>query len=108
MTSVERIITYTHLEQEPGYRNDLQLPDSWPQHGQVSISNLGLVYYEADPKIRKYLTLTIDRHEKKIGIVGRTGAGKSSLVSALFRMPQSTGDVIIDGFNIADILKISF
>ena len=107
MTSVERIITYTHLEQEPGYSSDLQPPDSWPQHGQVSISNLGLVYYEAGPKIRKDLTFTIDRHEK-FGIVGRTGAGKSSLVAALFRMPQSTGDVIIDGLNIADILKISF
>ncbi|XP_068761708.1 ATP-binding cassette sub-family C member 4-like [Montipora capricornis] len=102
MTSVERIITYTHLDQEPGYNNDLQPTDSWPQHGQVSISNLGLVYYEGGPKILKDLTFTIDRHEK-IGIVGRTGAGKSSLVAALFRMPQPTGDVIIDGVNIADI-----
>ncbi|XP_068762329.1 ATP-binding cassette sub-family C member 4-like [Montipora capricornis] len=102
MTSVERIITYTHLDQEPGYNTNHQPPDNWPQHGQVSINNLGLVYYEGGPKILKDLTFTIDRHEK-IGIVGRTGAGKSSLVAALFRMPQPTGDVIIDGVNIADI-----
>ena len=102
MTSVERIITYTHLDQEPGSSNNHQPPDTWPQHGQVIITNLGLVYYEGGPKILKDLTFTIDRHEK-IGIVGRTGAGKSSLVAALFRMPQPTGDVIIDGVNIADI-----
>ena len=102
MTSVERVITYTQIEGEPGYKNDHQPPDNWPQHGQVRINNLGLVYYQGGPKILKDLSFTIDSQEK-IGIVGRTGAGKSSFVAALFRIPQPTGDVIIDDVNIASI-----
>ena len=102
MTSVERVITYTQIEQEPGYDNHQQPPKNWPQHGQVRINNLGLVYYHGGPKTLKDITFNIDSQEK-IGIVGRTGAGKSSLVAALSRMPQPTGDVIIDDVNIGDI-----
>ncbi|KAL9954317.1 hypothetical protein ACROYT_G041838 [Oculina patagonica] len=102
MTSVERVITYTHIEQEPGYENLSQPPETWPENGQVTVKNLGLVYYQGGPEILKGVSFTIDAHEK-IGIVGRTGAGKSSLVSALFRMPQPSGDVIIDDVIIRDI-----
>ena len=102
MTSVERVITYTQLEQEPGYQNRHYPPENWPKHGQMRINNLSLVYYQGGPKILKDISFTIDSREK-IGIVGRTGAGKSSLVAALFRMPQPTGDVIIDDVNIGDI-----
>lgn len=101
MTSVERVITYTQIEQEPGYEYQHQPPQNWPQLGQVSVENLGLVYYEGGPNILKDVSFTIDPHEK-IGIAGRTGAGKSSLVSALFRMPRPTGHVIIDGVDICD------
>ena len=102
MTSVERIITYTHIEQEPGYECHHQPPQSWPNHGQVAIKNLSLVYYQDGPEILKDITFSVNSREK-IGIVGRTGAGKSSLVSALFRMPQPTGQVIIDDVDIAKI-----
>ena len=102
MTSVERVAEYTHIEQEPGYANQHQSPANWPHEGQIKIKNLGLAYYQGGPKILKDLSATILSHEK-IGIVGRTGAGKSSLVAALFRMPQPTGDVTIDEVNISDI-----
>ncbi|KAL9971714.1 hypothetical protein ACROYT_G017916 [Oculina patagonica] len=102
MTSVERVITYAHIEQEPGHQCHHQPPNGWPEHGRVQVKNLGLVYYEGGPQILKDVSFTVDSHEK-IGIVGRTGAGKSSLVSALFRMPQPTGHVIIDGVDISDI-----
>ena len=102
MTSVERVIIYTSIEHEPGYENHHQPPENWPQHGQVKVKNLGLVYYQGGPKILKDISFTVDSHEK-IGIVGRTGAGKSSLVAALFRMPQPTGDVIIDDVHISDV-----
>ncbi len=62
MTSVERVITYTHIEQPP---------ETWPENGQVTVKNLGLVYYQGGPEILKGVIFTIDAHEK-IGIVGRT------------------------------------
>jgi len=102
MTSVERVITYTQIEPEPGHNNYQQPPQNWPQHGQVTLNDLGLVYYQGGPKILKDVSFTINSQEK-IGIVGRTGAGKSSLVAALFRMPQPIGDVIIDDVNIDNI-----
>ena len=102
MTSVERIITYTHIKQEPGYECNHQPPQSWPNHGQVAVKNLSLIYYQDGPEILKGITFSVNSHEK-IGIVGRTGAGKSSLVSALFRMPQPTGQVIIDDVDIGKI-----
>ena len=102
MTSAERVITYTHIEREPGYENEFQPPENWPENGEVTVKNLGLVYYQGGPQILKDVSFTIDAHEK-IGIVGRTGAGKSSLVSALFRMPEPSGDVIIDDVIIRDV-----
>lgn len=50
----------------------------------------------------KEVNFTVNPREK-IGIVGRTGAGKSSLVSAVFRMPEPSGDVVIDGVRITRI-----
>ena len=61
-----------------------------------------LVYYHGGPKILKGITFTINPQEK-IGIVGRTGAGKTSLIAALFRMPQPIGYVIIDDVNVGDV-----
>jgi len=102
MTSVERVISYTHIEKEPGYANHSQPPENWPQIGQITAKNLGLVYYQGGPEILKNVSFTTYAHEK-IGIVGRTGAGKSSLVSPLFRMPQPSGDIIIDDINIRNL-----
>ena len=102
MTSVERVISYVHIEQEPGHQCRHQPPESWPEHGRVQVNNLGLVYYEGGPEILKDVSFAVESHEK-IGIVGRTGAGKSSLVSALFRMPEPTGHVVIDDVVIGDI-----
>jgi len=102
MTSVERVISYTHIQQEPGYDYHSHPPEDWPQNGQIKAKNLSLVYYQGGPEILKDVSFSTHAYEK-IGIVGRTGAGKSSLVSALFRMPQPFGDVIIDDVNIRDL-----
>ena len=102
MTSVERVVKYSQIAQEPGYQNHRQPPEHWPQYGQLQLKNVELVYYHGGPKILKGITFTINPQEK-IGIVGRTGAGKSSLIAALFRMPQPTGYVIIDDVNVGDV-----
>ena len=102
MTSAERVLTYTRIQSEPGYQNQSQPPTDWPDRGLVKLLNLGLVYYKGGLEVLKDLNLTANPREK-VGIAGRTGAGKSSLVSALFRMPEPSGDVIVDDVKITGI-----
>lgn len=102
MTSVERVITYTNLESEPGYRIKEPPPTNWPLDGNVACKNVSLTYYEGGPQVLRNLNFNI-KGKSKIGVAGRTGAGKSSLVAALLRMPDAEGDIIIDGVRINDI-----
>ena len=51
MTSVERVVKYSQIEQEPGYQNQRQPTEHWPQCGKVQIKDLELVYYNGGPKI---------------------------------------------------------
>ncbi|XP_068754000.1 ATP-binding cassette sub-family C member 4-like [Montipora capricornis] len=102
MTSVERVISYTKINSEPGYSAEDRPPESWPNEGSLTIKDLSLVYFEGGPRVLKDVNVTICSKEK-VGVVGRTGAGKSSLVSALFRMPDPLGKVTIDGVDIGSI-----
>ena len=102
MTSVERAMTYTELESEPGYnvqRNPLEL---WPHEGNIAFKDVSLKYYPGGPQSLKDITLNINGGAK-VGIAGRTGAGKSSFVAALMRMPEADGDILIDNVCIRDI-----
>ena len=102
MTSVERAMTYTELESEPGYnvqRNPLEL---WPHEGNIAFKDVSLTYYPGSPQSLKDITLNINGGAK-VGIAGRTGAGKSSFVAALMRMPEADGDILIDNVCIRDI-----
>ena len=102
MTSVERAMTYTELESEPGYnvqRNPLEL---WPHEGNIAFKGVSLTYYPGGPQSLKDITLNINGGAK-VGIAGRTGAGKSSFVAALMRMPEADGDILIDNVCIRDI-----
>lgn len=102
MTSVERVMTYSNLESEPGYKINTFPPTHWPRDGHVTFKNVSLTYYEGGPRVLQNLNFNV-KEKSKIGIVGRTGAGKSSLVAALLRMPDAEGDIIIDGVRINDI-----
>ncbi len=92
MTSVERVMAYTEIDSEPGYNTETSPAESWPNKGSLVIEDLSLVYFEGGPQILKNISFCVPSKEK-IGVVGRTGAGKSSLVSALFRMPEPAGKV---------------
>ena len=102
MTSVERVFAYTKLECEPGYMIERRPPENWPNKGNIIFKEVSLRYYPGGPQVLKNIKLNI-KGGAKIGVAGRTGAGKSSFVAALMRMPESCGEVIIDGIPIKAI-----
>ena len=105
MTSVERVLEYGELPQEEGEEKEdrrLVQGDRWPTDGVVRFDNVFLRYDEKDKLVLNGLSFATKRHEK-IGIVGRTGAGKSSLVVALFRLAEPTGSITIDGEEALDL-----
>ncbi|XP_035692355.1 multidrug resistance-associated protein 4-like isoform X1 [Branchiostoma floridae] len=102
MTSAERIIEYSKLDQEPPLENDYNLPPNWPVHGIITFEGVSFTYSPDGPKVLKNLYGCI-RAKEKVGIVGRTGAGKSSLMQMLFRMAEPRGLLMIDGIDITQI-----
>ncbi|KAK5646553.1 hypothetical protein RI129_005017 [Pyrocoelia pectoralis] len=101
MTSVERVIEYTKIKKERDH-TDSVLPDSWPEKGSISFESVSLRYSETEPDILKSLTFNIKPNEK-IGIVGRTGSGKSSLINALFQLVNTEGKIFIDQIDITTV-----
>ena len=102
MTSVERVFTYTKLECEHGYMIKRRPPENWPNKRNIIFKEVSLRYYPGGPQVLKNIKLNI-KGVAKIGVAGRTGAGKSSFVAALMPMPESCGEVIIDGIPIKAI-----
>lgn len=94
MTSVERVLQYTELEQE----SEIEKKPSaeWPTKGEVQFKDMSLRYDPHGQAVLKHLNITI-QPGWKIGVVGRTGAGKSSLIGALFRLSYIEGEIYIDG-----------
>uniref|UniRef100_A0A8C2SF61 Multidrug resistance-associated protein 1 n=1 Tax=Capra hircus TaxID=9925 RepID=A0A8C2SF61_CAPHI len=104
IVAVERLKEYSETEKEaPWQIQDMAPPSDWPQVGRVEFRDYGLRYREDLDLVLKNINVTIDGGEK-VGIVGRTGAGKSSLTLGLFRIKESAeGEIIIDDINIAKI-----
>ncbi|XP_057653038.1 ATP-binding cassette sub-family C member 4-like isoform X2 [Diorhabda carinulata] len=122
LTSVERVLQYTNLDKEgpfetpPGdqapiidsSRSNLYFfvgntpKQPWPVEGFLEFRNASLRYAETEAAVLKNLKFVIEPGEK-VGIVGRTGAGKSSLISALFRLAPLEGSIFVDGVDIASL-----
>ncbi|PHH88502.1 hypothetical protein CDD83_7455 [Cordyceps sp. RAO-2017] len=104
MNAMERVKEYLDLEQEaPPVVEGNRPPQSWPDEGNVEFVNYSTRYRaDLDPVLRN-ISLKINSREK-VGIVGRTGAGKSSLALAIFRaLEAEKGQVVIDGIDIGRI-----
>jgi ATP-binding cassette subfamily C (CFTR/MRP) protein 4 len=105
MTSVERVDEYAQLQQEGLNNSELVKvtpPADWPQNGEIVFENVSFAYDDNLPPVLKNVSFRIEANEK-VGIVGRTGAGKSTIFQTLFRMAEPDGNVFIDGLNIKQI-----
>nr|QGP74111.1 ABCC transporter [Sedum alfredii] len=104
MVSVERIKQFTDIPSEAAWRiKDSAPPPNWPTHGAVQLKNLQVRYRSNTPLVLKGITLSI-RGGEKIGVVGRTGSGKSTLIQVLFRLIEpSGGKIVVDGIDICTL-----
>ncbi|XP_042476193.1 ABC transporter C family member 14-like [Macadamia integrifolia] len=104
MVSVERIKQFTNIPSEAAWRIEGCLPyPNWPTQGNVDLKDLQVRYRPNTPLVLKGITLSIQGGEK-IGVVGRTGSGKSTLIQAFFRLVEpSGGKIIIDGVDICTL-----
>ncbi|XP_072205259.1 multidrug resistance-associated protein 1 isoform X2 [Excalfactoria chinensis] len=104
IVAVERVKEYAEMEKEAEWSIEETAPAStWPEEGKVEFRGFGLRYRDDLDLVLKNINITINGGEK-VGIVGRTGAGKSSLTLGLFRINEAAeGEIIVDGINIAKI-----
>uniref|UniRef100_A0A3Q3GZE6 ABC-type glutathione-S-conjugate transporter n=1 Tax=Labrus bergylta TaxID=56723 RepID=A0A3Q3GZE6_9LABR len=104
IVSVERVNEYADTAKEASWSIEgSSLPPAWPQRGTLEFQDYGLQYRKGLELALKGITLQIHERER-VGIVGRTGAGKSSLALGIFRILEAAkGKIFIDGVNIADI-----
>ncbi|XP_024299663.1 ATP-binding cassette sub-family C member 4 isoform X2 [Oncorhynchus tshawytscha] len=102
MTSVERVVEYTELESEAPWETQKHPPPEWPSQGLITFDRVSFSYSSDGPVVLKDMKAMF-RPKEKVGIVGRTGAGKSSLVSVLFRLAEPEGRIYIDGVLTSEI-----
>ncbi|KAJ3535552.1 hypothetical protein NM688_g6963 [Phlebia brevispora] len=107
MASVETVTHYSHgnniIQEAPHEVEETKPPVEWPSQGAIEFSNITMRYRPGLPLVLKGLCLSV-RGGEKIGVVGRTGAGKSSLMLAVFRIVELTsGSITIDGLDISKI-----
>ncbi|KAJ0658293.1 putative ABC-type xenobiotic transporter [Helianthus annuus] len=102
--SFERVKQYMHLPSEaPLVIEENRPPANWPNTGKIDIQDLQIRYRPDAPLVLRGITCTFQGGHK-IGIVGRTGSGKTTLIGALFRLVEPTGgNIVVDGIDISTI-----
>lgn len=104
MNAIERVHEYLDIEQEPPMHIPATCPPhSWPETGAIQVRDLEMRYTSDGPAVLRNISFET-RPREKVGIVGRTGSGKSTLTLSLFRfMEPSAGQIIVDGVDIGKI-----
>jgi ABC-type multidrug transport system fused ATPase/permease subunit len=101
MNATERVIEYSKIELEN--QGGIDAPAAWPTEGRLEVNDLVVGYAPELPPILKGLSFTVEKNQR-VGVVGRTGAGKSSLTLALFRFLEAReGQILIDGLDVSKI-----
>ncbi|GAA6213804.1 canalicular multispecific organic anion transporter 1 [Lates japonicus] len=103
IVAVERVSEYSEIENEAEWVNNTRPPEKWPEEGRLQFKNYKVRYRPGLDLVLHGITCDIGSTEK-IGIVGRTGAGKSSLTNCLFRIIEAAeGRILIDDIDISTI-----
>lgn len=103
MNAVERLYYYGKEIEEEAPLHTVEVRKSWPEKGEIIFDQVEMRYRENLPLVLQGLTMHV-RGGERIGIVGRTGAGKSSIMSTLFRLVEiSGGTITVDGVNISTV-----
>ncbi|KAJ5935251.1 hypothetical protein N7466_004798 [Penicillium verhagenii] len=101
MNATERVIEYSNIELEN--QGGADVPAAWPTEGRLEVHDLVVGYAPDLPPVLNGLSFTVEKNQR-VGVVGRTGAGKSSLTLALFRFLEARqGHIFIDGLDVAKI-----
>jgi ABC-type multidrug transport system fused ATPase/permease subunit len=98
--SLERIQEYTVIEQEPKATEGGVPPAYWPASGDLRVEGLSARYSPDGPRVLHEISFHVKSGER-VGVVGRTGSGKSSLTLALLRCIFTEGDVYYDGLPVS-------
>jgi len=105
MISSERVVQYSQLDPEASFETlppNQKPPEDWPSEGEIRMEDVVFRYSPELPLVLKNLSFSV-RPSEKVGIVGRTGAGKSSLLSVLYRLAEPNGQITIDGVDTKEI-----
>ena len=104
LNSVERIVEYSELTEEPGLLvPTVPVPIGWPSQGALTVQDAVLRYRPGLAPALDSISFQLAARSKA-GVVGRTGAGKTSLITALFRLEElESGQLLIDGVDLATI-----
>lgn len=107
IVSVERIKEYMEITSEaPSIVESNRPPASWPDKGQIEFADYSTRYRKELDLVLRSVHFSVGSGQK-VGVVGRTGAGKSSLMLALFRLVEPvTGTIIIDGVDISRFASV--
>ncbi|KAI9931002.1 hypothetical protein MW887_010657 [Aspergillus wentii] len=101
MNATERVIEYSNIETES--QEGASAPAAWPTEGRIEVEDLVVGYAPGLPPVLNGLSFTAEKNQR-VGVVGRTGAGKSSLTLALFRFLEAReGRISIDGVDVSKI-----
>ena len=108
MNSIERVKHYSEIDTEAGYTAEseaelITAPSDWPRNGKIEFDRVSARYRPELPLVLENVTFTVNANEK-VGVVGRTGSGKSTLMNLLFRIIElDSGSIRIDGVDIAKL-----